>query len=174
MNNEANSKIQDLTLLVLLVCSWSADHHEKLGTVLVHWNPVAAGIESLYNEKRMMDLPNIFKNNPVKLFLMILALSLRLAAPCSAVIYQWTDDNHQVHFTDNPRNIPAPYRDRVKNFDQMEHRGSAIFVPGLGNRPAGGREDDARYMRWIRRLQGEHQKKSNPAPMKVILYSADW
>lgn len=42
----------------------------------------------------------------------MVALALLLAGPAEAGFYSWTDENGQMHFTDDPSNIPAPYRQK--------------------------------------------------------------
>jgi len=50
-------------------------------------------------------------------YLILLASTLMTFGIAQAEIYQWTDKNGAVHFTDNQDKIPAGYRNRAKEVD---------------------------------------------------------
>ena len=45
----------------------------------------------------------------------LIAALLLMALPAGATIYYWTDDKGVVHITDNLKDVPEPYRGRVKS-----------------------------------------------------------
>jgi hypothetical protein len=50
----------------------------------------------------------------MKYYSCFLLTFLLFSVPAGAAMYEWTDDKGVVNFTDNPKNIPAKYRNKVK------------------------------------------------------------
>ncbi|MDX1763291.1 MAG: DUF4124 domain-containing protein [bacterium] len=107
-------------------------------------------------------------------FLMITFLFC-VASSAVAGIFKWTDDQGGVHYTDNEKNIPEPYRDKAVNFEETERGGSVTYNPELGVAAPLKEGEEPYYKRFLREVEAERIAKEEAARKpQVTLYMTDW
>lgn len=57
----------------------------------------------------------------MKPILLLTAVLLLISQPASGQLYEWTDENGSVNFTDNPDSVPAKYRNRVRTRESVDN-----------------------------------------------------
>jgi len=81
----------------------------------------------------------------------ITVICLALAAPASAGLYKWKDENGKIHFTDDPSQIPLDYRNKKDMKKMQSSRGGKNNLPSasppalkyLGAKKEGSKSKDA-------------------------------
>ncbi len=53
----------------------------------------------------------------------VTVICLALAAPASAGLYKWKDENGKIHFTDDPSQIPLDYRNKKDMKKMLSSKG---------------------------------------------------
>ena len=97
------------------------------------------------------------------------------ASSALAGIYKWTDDQGGVHYTDNEKNIPEPYRDKAVDFEETEGGGSVVYNPELGVSSPEKAGEEPYYKRFLRQEEAERVRKAEAARKpQVTLYMTDW
>lgn len=92
-----------------------------------------------------------------------------------AGIYKWTDDQGGVHYTDDQKNIPEPYRDKAVDFDEAEGGGSVTYNPELGVSTPQKEGEEPYYKRFLREEEAERIRKAEvDRKPQITLYMTDW
>lgn len=111
----------------------------------------------------------------MRFLLFVLSATFCFASVAVAGIYKWTDDQGGVHYTDDRKKIPAAYRDRAVDLDQVEGGGSVTYNPKLGVSSPQEEGQEPFYKRYLRELEAERiQKAEATRQPHVTLYMTDW
>lgn len=82
-----------------------------------------------------------------------LALAIVAAAPASAEIYQWTDSEGRIHFTEHLDRVPPAQRESALRGAREEGRADALQTYGGGDTPAAPAPSGTRSARFARELR---------------------
>lgn len=103
-------------------------------------------------------------------YLIVIASILALAVPSYSAIYKWVDGHEQVHYTDDLKKVPERFREKARDFDTIEQKGSVTYDPALG----ASSPETAEEPFWKSFLRQEEERTKVAKKPKVILYMADW
>jgi hypothetical protein len=108
-------------------------------------------------------------------YLVVLMLLLSNTSPSFATLYKWTDDQGQIHYTDDIKKIPEKHKVKAKDFDKIEQGGSVTYDPNFRATEKKTGDEEPFYKKFLRQLEEEKQERARAENKEnVILYMTDW